>query len=217
MEEVKKEELQKKSSSKTILIGLFLAILSGLILSLFFTEWSKTVIITIILVMLILGAFTWFGKSIAEKMKVKAPTDDFTKIMSRDDAINLMDEEIMRMFNQRVPDEKILIKAYTVNRNLIYLLKAKLQLEERFDDKLERDVYFVINANYKNIMPSILKGSSTEYEIMKTINAMSSNPEKEPDMREIVARNHLTGNEIVTKETIHKSEEAKEEKKEEVA
>lgn len=217
MEEVKKEELQKKSSSKTILIGIFFAILSGLVLSLFFTEWSRTVIIVIILVMLILGAFTLFGKAMAEKLKVKAPTDDISKIISEPEVIDLIDNRIQKMWNHRVPDADMKIRTFTVNRNLIYLVNVTLLYEVRFENKLERNIYFIVNANFPNIIPTTLSGSASEYEIMKAINAISTNPEKEPDLRETVARNHLTGNEIVTKETIHKTQESKEEKKEEVA
>jgi len=93
-------------------------------------------------------------------------------------------------------------------KNNIYMLKAKGIYENN-------NYYILINMHKPEILKTILLNPKTESEIFQAMMYLAEQPMDEPNVRTIVNRNILTGNEQVIQEKLKDTEEKKEEEKKE--
>ncbi len=102
---------------------------------------------------------------------------------------------------------------HSYGKNLIYQFDIDLLYEDR---KLDKKCIFLINANYPSRY-SILPYSSTFYLVKKSANALSMNPELDPDIEKRVEVDLDSGKSITYEKRTKQKPKVENKKKEEIA
>jgi len=165
--------------------------------------------LTITIILSAIGIILFFGKKVLKIFEKKE--DSLPKPMTEDEMMKIIKEEaIKRMANINVEKPYEWIRSKIVNKNLIYAYKINTDYEP---------FIIIINANYRDMKPSVLPitidGKEIEkddFYIDKEMSYKSQNPFEEPD-REISEEGIDSFGKPIRKieRIIHKEKEKKEE------
>lgn len=185
----------------------------------FTSETSLKVPILISIFLSIAFFISLFFKNISEKMGKLKEKDQIPELLGLDKVKELVKNEIENvngMWNHPLAGVGLSEStANWVNKNLIYDFHVKLLLPEKFGQNNEEEYtcHILINASYPRIKPQILSGKTDKETLKDRINLMSQNPKDDPDLRETISENVMTGAKITTKEKIQPKTEIKSEDK----
>jgi hypothetical protein len=166
----KKESEEKKKKAFKVISLLSVVVMWAIYFGAGFEDKTKkTLLVLFILLTIAVGIFN-FGKKIFANIG-KKPEEEVPKPMEEGELKQIIEKEIEKRQNNIMKRNPIERRSKTVNGNTIYALKLQLDLDEE-------KVIVIINANYKEKLPTIMDAyDSSGKEI-------SSNPFEEPD-REI--------------------------------
>lgn len=167
-----------------------------------------------VIVAIIISVFSiiaFFGNTLYSKFK-QIREEEIPEPINSEKLKEVIEKEVEKMWNMlKIENPIIWVRSKTINKNIIYAVKLNLVYEIPIDKEKYEECIMVINANFSDEQPTIIKPNSSEKYIDKIMNDKSKSPLDEPEVEERTETDLEGGKEIKYKKTTPKKKTEKKE------